>query len=203
MAEGRRRPGRPGRAPVPGERVGLSLRVTPEVKASLDAAAASSGRSLSQEAEIRLERSFQNEELLPQLLDLAYGREIAGMLLLIGETLHRVATLGSIYTSVSPDAPLEPWMSDPSIFGQAQEAVRLLLAALNTAPKGSAVDPKLINDIRADLFEKLGLVQASLAVDTLLRGEEAFGARARRLAPARERLAHVLNVKRERLSRGG
>jgi hypothetical protein len=40
----------------------LGLRVTPAMKAKLDAAAAQSGRSQSQEAEIRLERSFDADE---------------------------------------------------------------------------------------------------------------------------------------------
>jgi hypothetical protein len=49
---------RPSRDPHPGERVGLSLRVTPAVKVALDHAAERAGRSLSQEAEFRLEASF-------------------------------------------------------------------------------------------------------------------------------------------------
>ena len=71
MPSDKRKIGRPGRKPNEGERVGLSLRVTPETKRTLDAAAEKAGRSLSQEAEYRLERSFQNEQLLPQLLEMA------------------------------------------------------------------------------------------------------------------------------------
>jgi hypothetical protein len=44
-----------------GKRVQLSLRVTPSLKNQLDAAAAVSGRSQSQEVEFRLERSFARE----------------------------------------------------------------------------------------------------------------------------------------------
>ncbi len=55
------RGGRPKRQPKPGERVQLSLRVTPELKAELDEAANQSGRSQSQEAELRLERSFERQ----------------------------------------------------------------------------------------------------------------------------------------------
>lgn len=43
---------------LPGERVAMSFRVTPEMKAKLDTAAATSGRSLSQEIELRLEQAF-------------------------------------------------------------------------------------------------------------------------------------------------
>ena len=45
-----------------GERVPLGLRVTAELKAKLDEIAESSGRSQSQEVELRLERSFDKEQ---------------------------------------------------------------------------------------------------------------------------------------------
>ena len=57
-AERPKRPGRPRIEPAEGERVQLSFRVTPELKRRLTAAADKSGRSQSQEAEFRLERSF-------------------------------------------------------------------------------------------------------------------------------------------------
>jgi hypothetical protein len=55
--------GRPKREPDPGERVKLGLRVTAEVKRKLDAAADANGRSQSQEAEFRLEQSFERDRL--------------------------------------------------------------------------------------------------------------------------------------------
>ena len=56
--------GRPLRAtpPTPGERVPLSLRVTADIRTRLEEAALESGRSLSQEAEMRLERSIRAVE---------------------------------------------------------------------------------------------------------------------------------------------
>ena len=54
----RKRAGRPQRQPEEGERVQLSFRITPELKRALMAAAEKSGRSQSQEAEFRLEKSF-------------------------------------------------------------------------------------------------------------------------------------------------
>jgi TraY domain len=59
VAKSPRRVGRPIKPPVSGERVGLSLRVTADMKRKLEAAALESGRSLGQEAELRLERSFE------------------------------------------------------------------------------------------------------------------------------------------------
>lgn len=59
-----KRMGRPTRAPKPGERrVSLGLRVTADIKRKLDEAAVASGRSQSQEAELRIERSFEHDDL--------------------------------------------------------------------------------------------------------------------------------------------
>lgn len=73
--------GRPTKTPKPGERVSLGLRVTADLKRKLDEAAKKSGRSQSQEAELRLERSFEREALLPEVLTLACGERL-------GNTLH-------------------------------------------------------------------------------------------------------------------
>lgn len=61
------RRGRPTKGRELGERVQLSLRVTPEMKRRLDSAAAASGRSQSQEAEFRLERTFRDDEVLSEM----------------------------------------------------------------------------------------------------------------------------------------
>jgi hypothetical protein len=76
-----KRMGRPTKPPTPGERVPLSLRVTAEIRDRLEKAAVEKGRSLSQEAELRIERSFDREELLPEVLTLAYGKPVADVLI--------------------------------------------------------------------------------------------------------------------------
>ena len=65
--EKRKRLGRPMKPPTPGERTPLGLRVTAEVKQKLEEAAIQSGRSLSQEAELRLEQSFEREWIIKRL----------------------------------------------------------------------------------------------------------------------------------------
>jgi hypothetical protein len=86
----RRGAGRPKRTPDPGERVQLSLRVTPRLKELIDAKADETGRSQSQEAEYRLEQTFQQEALVFQALSMAFGsREIAGLLIILGLAVRR------------------------------------------------------------------------------------------------------------------
>jgi len=65
----------------PGERRSLGLKVSPDVKNELDAAAKRNGRTQSQEAEVRLEASFRQQGLLGEVLQLSYGPEVAGILL--------------------------------------------------------------------------------------------------------------------------
>ena len=71
------RMGRPIKPPREGERVGLSFRVTPELKRQLTEAAARSGRGQSQEAEFRLEKSFEQERLYSLLVATQHERHPA------------------------------------------------------------------------------------------------------------------------------
>ena len=138
MAESKRRPGRPGREPAPGERVGLSLRVTPEMKRLLDAAAASSGRSLSQEAEVRLEQSFRDEDLLPQILDMAFGPQTAGLLLLLGQCVRRVEN-GAKWMARASGEEAPTWTDNPWLYRQVEDAVNLVMERLR--PVGEVAEP--------------------------------------------------------------
>jgi TraY domain len=124
MAARKRFGGRPKRQPEPGERVHLGFRVTPQLKRKLEEASAANGRSQSQEAEMRLEQSFGHQELLPQVLALAYGRQLAALLLMLGEMLRR----GN-------------WLESPYGFDQSVKGVNFLLKALR--PPGEIVLPPM------------------------------------------------------------
>lgn len=63
----KRRRGRPVKSAVEGERTAMSLRVSSTIKGKLEAAAREAGRSLSAEAEARLETSFERDWLLQRL----------------------------------------------------------------------------------------------------------------------------------------
>jgi TraY domain len=54
-------------APAPGKRIMLGLRVAPDVKQRLDAAAMKNGRSQSQEAELRLKESLRDDDLIERI----------------------------------------------------------------------------------------------------------------------------------------
>ncbi len=75
--------GRPTKAPPPGAKASLGLKVTASLKARLEQAAEASGRTQSQEAEYRLERSFERQDLLVDLLSTAFGQKPAGYMMLM------------------------------------------------------------------------------------------------------------------------
>jgi hypothetical protein len=64
----RRRGPRP-KGPFEGQVLTLTTRITPETRAKLDAVAASNGRSLSQEVELRLVRSIEEDKQLASMME--------------------------------------------------------------------------------------------------------------------------------------
>ena len=138
MTETKRKPGRPGRPRTVGERVPLGLRVTPELKAKLDSAAKVSGRSQSQEAELRLEQSLKSDEGFYKALDLAYGRELTAVVLTLARTLHFTGTR-TAFVSKFTEEGIEKWMSNPYAFDQAIRAANVVLEAFR--PEGQVEVP--------------------------------------------------------------
>lgn len=66
----------------------LSLRVTADLKKRLEQNAELNGRSLSQEAEFRLEHTFDRQGLLLEVLKLAFGVGWAGFIIFNGSKIQ-------------------------------------------------------------------------------------------------------------------
>ena len=185
MQAQKRRAGRPTKPPKSGDRVSLGLRVTADVKARLDAVAGANGRSQSQEAELRLEQSFKDEDLVARVQDRIYGRAVAGVLMLLGEVIRETATFA---TKRSPTIS-DDWIADPHAFEQVARAVNIALDTLR--PKRQpAVQPEP-DAWLAELRENA----ATYGTDTLLKaakGENRFHSLARWTAAVRERLGPAL-----------
>jgi TraY domain len=125
--------------PSVGERVPLGLRVTPEMKRRLDEAAKRSGRSQSQEAEFRLERSFDRSDLLSDVLRLEFGRDLAGVLMMLGSAM----IWADAFHRVDSPADKRPranhpwrWAPDLQAYNEAVDAAVTILQALR--PLGQA-----------------------------------------------------------------
>jgi hypothetical protein len=127
--------------------------VTPATRRALLAAANGSGRSLSQEAELRLEQSFHDAALLPQLLNLAYRPPTPAALLVFGHIIDYVAYLAHVESlarrSQQSGRVAEvraDWLSDPATFAKVEAAIRLAFDRLRppgeSKPPGAGTEPE-------------------------------------------------------------
>jgi hypothetical protein len=130
MARQARRTGRPTKQPTPGARVSLGLKVTDEIKQRLDTAAQASGRTQSQEAEARLERTFRDEDLLPQLLRIAYGSQLTVAVLTLAKALKEAGAHAGVRTMGGRFEGAETWFGNPAAYAEARDAAARVLSGL-------------------------------------------------------------------------
>jgi hypothetical protein len=132
--------GRPTKPPTAGRKSPLGLRVTPEIKDALDGAAQRNSRTQSQEAELRIEATFRAEQQLSQGLELVYGRQIAGLLTLLGHVLRDLGpmacTVANLSAEVDPD-----WLSNSFAVDQAEKAINFIFDCIR--PSGDPVPAHL------------------------------------------------------------
>ena len=110
------------------------------LRARLAAEAKEKGVSMNAEAIERLEQTFRIESLLPAILDLAYGRQTAGLLLLIGYCM-KDASKRAIFVGPGTVEAVENWVSNPWAYDHGFEAICSVLSALR--PPGKPEPPKL------------------------------------------------------------
>jgi hypothetical protein len=105
-----KRLGRPTKAPTPGKRVALGLKVTAEIKQRIDEEARKTGRTQSQQAELIIERALANEEFLNRLL--GDDQSIRTMAVLMVGALQRGGQLGANARG-HPEWTSREWLTDP------------------------------------------------------------------------------------------
>jgi hypothetical protein len=143
MMNAKSRGGRPRRTPKPGERVVLGLRVTPDLKHQLDAAAELSGRSQSQEAEFRLERSFIEERSVG-------GPKVHSMTNMITATFAHAGHMHA-RTNGRNDWETGEWVDDPNSFHEAMtETIEQLLLAM----PGGTPSPEHVQQTLARVYTR-------------------------------------------------
>ena len=182
MGETRKRTGRPLKPAETGKRVSLGLKVTSDIKQRLDAVAKLNGRTQSQEAEARLERTFQDEQLLPQLLEIAYGREVAGLLLALGSVMRDAGQHAGV-RSLNTFSGAAEWFANPIAYEEARTAAETVLNALRPAADELAKAPEVNADAVAGLGKQIanGMLEA-------LSNPTREGIAGDRAAPIREML---------------
>ena len=132
-----------GRPALPAESVkrhALGLRTTKALKDALLRASEQSGRSLAQEIELRLERSLDSQHHLAEVLELGFGRQVAGIMLAMGYVMKTV--LFADQTVRQPDG----WLSSPRAFSEVAQSINALL---------QVIDPDVHPSVLAGLREIL------------------------------------------------
>jgi hypothetical protein len=129
-----RRAGRPTKPGPKDEKATLSIRATSKLKDLLLKAAESNDRSLSQEAELRLEQSFRDQGYIDRLQAELGGEEAYKAMMVVGRAM---AQAGSTAAILSGRAPTD-WPSNPTAYAHARRAAELVLQALE--PIGEAAE---------------------------------------------------------------
>lgn len=128
--ENKRQRGRPPLEPGQAKRGAFNTRLRDAVKERLENKARAAGRSLSEEIEHRLERSLAVEDDARDALDMAYGRRLAGLLMLVGRVMGQVGTVRRLLSTEHADrAPRTGWLSDPWAFDEAVIAAGAIFEA--------------------------------------------------------------------------
>src|SRR5438477_5248473 len=135
--EEKRPRGRPRSPRKAGQRATLSLRITAELFQKLDAEAKQKGRALSNEAETRLERSFEEDRVAAYFSDAYFGRELAALLEIIGRAMRDAGTHA---TALEPGDGSQSWLDSPYAFAVAVEAAMRVLHAVR--PPGEIKTPR-------------------------------------------------------------
>jgi hypothetical protein len=127
VQENKKRLGRPPKAPTPGKRVSLGLKVTSEIKQRLDEEARKHGRTQSQQAELMIERSMAEEN--------AFGGPEMGQLVYLMASSFVVA--GQRHAAGKPD-----WITNPYNYGAGVAGVldALLIGFPNGEDKALALE---------------------------------------------------------------
>jgi hypothetical protein len=142
MEPQKRRRGRPTVAARPGEKATLGIRASARLKERLEEASKENGRSLSQEAELRLERSFERERGLPELMALKFSPRLAALLILIGETCRRTGIIVDHHTHDALPSVGDEWTDHHHAFDYASMAANLLWKSARPEGEAPQLDSK-------------------------------------------------------------
>jgi hypothetical protein len=103
----------------------MSFRATPELKERIEREAAESGRSISQEIEMRLAQTFRDSSALDQAMNMAYGPRLSVLLAVIAKGLTELQR----FVKFPAD-----WMDDPRLFTWAMTEVSEAMSAFAPPP---------------------------------------------------------------------
>ena len=178
------------RRPKDQKRIPLSMRITPETRDRLVAEAADNGRSITQEAELRLQQSFRDDRSLDQALDFKFGGDMMAALLLIEGAFRQAEVECAWAKDLAGQPGGANWATDPYVFDQTLRAMGRALETLR--PPGDSAGPQKdeAGDDLSSLSASAGVRAASTMLDAIIDPPNSrFG---RWAAPIAERLGPEL-----------
>lgn len=180
-----KRRGRPTTKGREGEKSTLSIGASAALKARLQEGADRNGRSLSQEAELRLELSFEREELWAMALEADHGPRVAALMRMVQWTISDVGKFAGFFATQSSEGAAN-WIENPDAVAQVRAAVAELLDAFD--PRSSTSKPD--EDVGVGVLMARGILEA---VKNPAR-EGDIGQRAKPIRARLGKLAARLNV---------
>lgn len=170
------RGGRPRtREPKDGQRITISVRVTPRLKSLVEESAKQSGRSVSQEIEYRVERSFERQDLLLDLLSTAFGQKTAGYMMVMMIAFSEAGrTAGHLADPLG--AQLKDWTEDDWAKNEAWKALRK--AAEDYFVPGEFDDPIKVPKRGREFKKEIGMSVSEYVAKSLI--QEIYGLRPER-----------------------
>jgi hypothetical protein len=157
-----------GKNKATGKRYPLNMRTTFEMRRQLERAATESGRSLAQEAEFRLDRSFVEEDFEKRLIREIFGdNEIYGIVRIIAIAMRDAGETAGFFDATPADGSFQ-WLDNPFAFDQAIRAATTVLEHLRPVGKieteNAEPEPRLNDAVSHHLgagFAKMALVEAA------------------------------------------
>lgn len=175
-AKQKRPRGRPAKAADVRKRNILAIRARDELKAALGRRAEANQRSLSEEAETLLEQALLSEGMLDQVLDLAFGRRLAGLLLILGNAMRETGSSAG-FMATRTLAGATDWLGNFYAFSQAIQAASAVFEAL--CPEDDGIRPPKMGKPFPDgpdfdaVMERLGAGHATTLLTAVADADEA------------------------------
>jgi hypothetical protein len=168
--------------------VDLKLRLRESLRGEIEHAASEHGVSMNQEVIDRLSRSFAGERVLDEALELAYGREAAALMQIIGRVMNDAGKFAGLSLTGTLEGALD-WIRNPDAVEEVKLAIVEVLSAFQPKGFGHNVHSPLTATARgAPIQLAIGLARGALEA---IKNPERGGTIAEWARPLRRKLGDL------------
>ena len=156
--------GKAARAQVP-------LRIPETLRARIESSAKESSRSMNAEIVKRIERSFERQDLVEEVLEATYGRQLAGLLMILGRSMKDVGAHAGFVATRTVEGGTD-WFEVPYAFDQAAQAAETIIEACRPDGEKSIPQKSGIGGVNA-MLATLGEGVAATTLSSIAAPEQA------------------------------